>query len=347
MLSQLPRQYILSRSYPGQIPHNNCHPVLWSLSMITRLYDSLELTICPSFNAHNDGGLVCVVLDEEGANVEGMWCLVFQTTFPRRLLRFSRIGSAWGSDIVSRKYCLKCSCATLSHNGASILIVDFPRATLSRVPLESPLSIARYNLDPWFPIEHDLIVWVSWLTPINEDFFPPFFPIFYSLSLLKKIFSYAFSSLSILSSCQISALRGSSIVLMEYCKAVHPSLHLRPMEASRASGGKDGAGRTGGQGCGVRRALHGGGPVGGESPPTLEELGESLPSPGRSQVLKPLTQPLSRSRMWSLMQPHLGLGSSPGLGSRTSSCLAGSGSTWLCTYPLLPIDLGIIIHKRL
>ena len=129
------------------------------------------------------------------------------------------------------------------------------------------------------------------------------------------------------------------------------------MEASRASGGRVGVGgaeRVGyrnrevrGRWCGVQRGLHGGGPVGGESPPTFEELGESLPSPGRSQVLKPLTQPSSRSRTWSSMQPCLGLGSSSGLGSRTTSCSVGLSSTYrFCTYPL-PVDLGLIIHKRL
>ena len=95
-------------------------------------------------------------------------------------------------------------------------------------------------------------------------------------------------------------------------RAVHPLLHLLPYEASGASGGRDGAGGARGQGCGVQRGPHKGGSVDSESPPTLEELDESLPSPGRSQVLKPSTQPSSRSRTWSSIQPRPGLGSSSG-----------------------------------
>ena len=107
------------------------------------------------------------------------------------------------------------------------------------------------------------------------------------------------------------------------------------MEASGASSGRDNAGGAGGQGCGVRRGPHGHGPVGGESLPTLEELGESLPSPGRLQVLNLPTQPSSRSRTWSSMQPRPGLGSSSGLGSRTTSYSTKLSSTCrFCTYPI-------------
>ena len=44
------------------------------------------------------------------------------------------------------------------------------------------------------------------------------------------------------------------------------------MEASRASGEKDGVGGTRDEGCGVQKGQHGGGPVGGESPPTLDPV---------------------------------------------------------------------------
>ena len=58
----------------SQLPchHKNYPPVLLPLSVIVRFHNSLELMTYPSFNAHNEGGLVCVVLDEEGADVKGM-----------------------------------------------------------------------------------------------------------------------------------------------------------------------------------------------------------------------------------------------------------------------------------
>ena len=113
----------------------------------------------------------------------------------------------------------------LSHNGASILTVDFKPFG---APLECPSSIVLLNFDPRFPIKRDLTVRVIWFTPINGDFLASFFPIFRPPSFSKKVFSDLFSSLSILSSCHISTLRGSSAVLTKCCKAVHPPLHLSP-----------------------------------------------------------------------------------------------------------------------
>ena len=38
------------------------------------------------------------------------------------------------------------------------------------MPLKCPSSIAMLNLDPWFPIQPDLMAWVIWPIPINGDF---------------------------------------------------------------------------------------------------------------------------------------------------------------------------------
>ena len=67
-------QLASTSSYSFQVkrPHNKCPPVLWSPLVIARLCGSLELTTCLSFNAHNDRGLVCTELNEEGVDVEGM-----------------------------------------------------------------------------------------------------------------------------------------------------------------------------------------------------------------------------------------------------------------------------------
>ena len=176
---------------------------------------------------------------------------------------------------------------------------------------------------------------------------PPFSSILHSQLFLKRKTSLSPSLLSlILSFCHTLALRDSSTVFAGCCRVVHLLFTFYPMEASRASGGKNAIGGVEVQGCGVWRGPHRSGQVGDESLPTLEELGESLPSLGRSQVLKRSTQPLRRSRTWSSIQPRLGLGSSSGLGNMTTSCSAGLSSTCrLYTYPL-PIDLGLIIHKR-
>ena len=64
--SSCPFQVIPMSWTAQKLPH-----VLWSLSVIARLYDSLELTTYPPFNAHNDGDLGCIVL-EKGADVEEM-----------------------------------------------------------------------------------------------------------------------------------------------------------------------------------------------------------------------------------------------------------------------------------
>ena len=153
----------------------------------------------------------------------------FKLSFPRWLLRFSRINGTRGGDTLSHKYRLKCPHAMLSHNGAPILTVDFK---LFEMPLESPPSIAWYNLDPWFPIERDLKVWVIWLTPINGDFLPSFSSISHLLPPSKK--KKKKNLIGFFLSCCILALIGNSVVIVGCCEAVHPVLHHFPYGGPRS-----------------------------------------------------------------------------------------------------------------
>ena len=186
------------------------------------------------------------------------------------------------------------------------------------------------------------MIWMNWPMPINRCLSSPFFPIFaYSHFWKKKILNLAFLWSTLLSVVFLAPIRGP-LRPWDGSRRFADGPAICLMEAPWVSGRKGGGssrvgdrnGEAWGQGCGVRRKPCGGGPVGGESPPTLQQWGGPSPGPGRSQVLRPTTWPTSRSTTWSSIQPRLRLWSSFGLGSGTTSCSARLFFTCrVCTPP--------------